>query len=466
MAAEVYDLPSVHITLAPWQVAAQSILAPAAPLKWTLLRIYTKKTKQRIIEKTKNDYMDRMREKDHFWQLNGMRRYRKLKPINEYSADVVFSKKSLQIGLFPGWFGQPVSDWPDNINLTGFPLFDEIKHEARNDIEEFIQKQGKPILFTFGTGIFNARELFEIGLEACEKIGCPGLFVGGGIDEEFIDSDRHMHVDYVDFESVFPECLAVVHHGGIGTMAQAIRAGVPQLIRPQAFDQFDNADKVLHLALGLHIMSEKFDVKKVAHSLNVLINSQYVKDRAEYFSSLIKRDSPIDNVCDLIESSLASPRESRYFDPFKKAVVGSREKLIKTNISDIPLIKRKTGFFRKTNTFNGNYEALSMLSQYYEPTSSQNPKHDQYKNSNMTLADMLEACKKVSINARALSCQAQYLVDINLPCLVQWQLNRFVVLVALSDDEIFIRDPLDDRQEYTLHEFVWNYSGVVLEVIA
>ncbi len=72
MAAEVYDLPSAHITLAPWQVAAQSIIAPAAPIKWSLLGLYTKRFKKSILENTKIDYMNFMREKDHFWQLNGM----------------------------------------------------------------------------------------------------------------------------------------------------------------------------------------------------------------------------------------------------------------------------------------------------------------------------------------------------------------------------------------------------------
>src|SRR6202012_1799180 len=55
---------------------------------------------------------------------------------------------------------------------------------------------------------------------------------------------------YVPLRALLPRCAALVHHGGIGTTAEALRAGVPQVIVPLAFDQFDNAARVRALGAG------------------------------------------------------------------------------------------------------------------------------------------------------------------------------------------------------------------------
>ena len=62
------------------------------------------------------------------------------------------------------------------------------------------------------------------------------------------------------FSSVFPLCAAVVHHGGIGTCAQALAAGVPQLTMPLAFDQPDNATRLSRLGVARWIVLTSFAV--------------------------------------------------------------------------------------------------------------------------------------------------------------------------------------------------------------
>ncbi len=319
MAAEVFDLPSVNMTLSPQLVITHADLLPSTPIKHHSFDWLSKNIKQKFINRVRSISLKVVMEKDYFWQLNGMRRFRKLKPIKDFSTDTVLSKNSLQICLFPSWFGQPASNWPENLHLTGFPLFDEVKHEVHKDVEQFINEQGKPILFTFGTGVFDTDELFKVGLAACEALGYPGLFVGGEIDENFITSKKYMHIKYVDFESVFPKCLAVVHHGGIGTLAQAIQAGVPQLIRPQAFDQFDNADRVHNLGLGSFVLRKNFNVRNIARTLNIIMKSQTIKEQIKHCASVMRSSNPIERVCDLIEYFAAMPKSSRC-NPFKKAI--------------------------------------------------------------------------------------------------------------------------------------------------
>ena len=56
--------------------------------------------------------------------------------------------------------------------------------------------------------------------------------------------------DHLPFDHLLPQVAALVHHGGIGTTAAALAAGIPQLIAPFAFDQFDNAARVVRLGVG------------------------------------------------------------------------------------------------------------------------------------------------------------------------------------------------------------------------
>ena len=56
--------------------------------------------------------------------------------------------------------------------------------------------------------------------------------------------------EYAPYSTVFPRAAVNIHHGGIGTSAQALRAGLPQLVRPQAYDQFDNARRLIDLGVA------------------------------------------------------------------------------------------------------------------------------------------------------------------------------------------------------------------------
>jgi rhamnosyltransferase subunit B len=63
-----------------------------------------------------------------------------------------------------------------------------------------------------------------------------------------------------------------VHHGGIGTCAQALRAGVPQLVWPQAYDQFDNALRIEALGAGRPLRGQPLRADELARQLGQLLN--------------------------------------------------------------------------------------------------------------------------------------------------------------------------------------------------
>ncbi|MGH9462710.1 MAG: RNA-binding domain-containing protein [Vicinamibacteria bacterium] len=79
---------------------------------------------------------------------------------------------------------------------------------------------------------------------------------------------------YVPFAAVLPRSAAIVHHGGIGTIAQALAAGTPQLIRPMAHDQPDNAARAKRLGVALTVSPDRYSPDQAAHSLRRLLTSQ------------------------------------------------------------------------------------------------------------------------------------------------------------------------------------------------
>ena len=156
------------------------------------------------------------------------------------------------VGLFPNWYGPPQTDWPPQMRLAGFPLYDGRPRGGLSpELLEFCRAGAPPIAFTFGTGMMHGAPLFRAALSACRSLGARGLFLTKHARQAPPSLPPFVrHCEFAPFQELFPLCGAVVHHGGIGTTAQALAAGTPQLILPLAFDQMDNAVRVKRLGVG------------------------------------------------------------------------------------------------------------------------------------------------------------------------------------------------------------------------
>jgi UDP:flavonoid glycosyltransferase YjiC (YdhE family) len=158
----------------------------------------------------------------------------------------------LVIGMFPEWYGPPQADWPPQLRLAGFPLWDGRTNGALPPEVRELCQSGKPLVaVTFGTGMMHAARFFRAAVDACRMLGAHGLFLtkyGCQLPARLPPFIRHC--EFAPFQQLFPQCAAVVHHGGVGTVAKAAAAGTPQLIFPWAYDQGDNAVRVKRLGVG------------------------------------------------------------------------------------------------------------------------------------------------------------------------------------------------------------------------
>lgn len=209
----------------------------------------------------------------------------------------------LAIGLFPEWFAAPQPDWPQQMKLTGFPLFDEKGlGPMSEELQRFFETGDKPIAFTPGSAMSHGREFFRAATDACTILGRRGLLLTRHAEQlPPLLPPGVMHVPYAPFSDLLPRCAALVHHGGIGTTAQAMATGVPQLIQPMSHDQPDNAARVKRLGVGDELSVKKFRGADVARKLRALLDSRNVAARCADVASKFADARPLETTCDLIE---------------------------------------------------------------------------------------------------------------------------------------------------------------------
>jgi UDP:flavonoid glycosyltransferase YjiC (YdhE family) len=111
------------------------------------------------------------------------------------------------------------------------------------------------------------------------------------------------HIVSIPFSRLFSRAAAVVHHGGIGTSSQAIRAAIPQVIMPMAFDQHDNADRLERLGVARSISPRRFRGSTLAEVLAGLLTSPSVAAACRAAGEQVRRADPVGNACHWIEQA-------------------------------------------------------------------------------------------------------------------------------------------------------------------
>ncbi|MEZ6091049.1 MAG: glycosyltransferase [Pirellulaceae bacterium] len=212
----------------------------------------------------------------------------------------------LVLGLYPEWFAADKEHWPDRLQCTGFPLEDGAR-EMQRDTDSVLQAirdrdPRPPVVFAPGTANRQASDFFRVAAEVCEALDVHGLLLTE-FPEQLPDSlpaNVH-HERYLPFRTALRHCQAIVHHGGIGTTSQSLAAGIPQLLIPMAFDQFDNARRVEKLGCGKTLLHRKLSFKRMFERVRALLQDSAIKTRClEIRERLINSTSVVDSV-DAIE---------------------------------------------------------------------------------------------------------------------------------------------------------------------
>lgn len=201
--------------------------------------------------------------------------------------------------MCPEWFAMPQSDWPPNVYMVGFPFSDG--PGADPGLEEFIACKGAPIVFTPGTGVTDTAGFFGRASEAISVLDRPGIFLSRHIPEEHVGNPRIACRPFADLAWLLPKAQAFVHHGGIGSTAQAVRAGIPQMVIPDRFDQPDNALRVATLGLGSAVLSDRRSGAEWGSLLLRTLASDHVRAQTRKARGLIERENAAESSARIVE---------------------------------------------------------------------------------------------------------------------------------------------------------------------
>lgn len=167
------------------------------------------------------------------------------------------------LAMFPEAFAARQPDWPEHTICCGFPFLEEDFTGSPMDkaLLEFLEKGEAPVVFTLGSSAVRiAPWLVEAAAVASREGAFRAVILAGPASEELAKRHKSSHAMIVasaPYHELFPRSRVIFHSGGIGTTAQALRSGRPQVIVPFAFDQFDNAERVSRLGCGVELSKRK-----------------------------------------------------------------------------------------------------------------------------------------------------------------------------------------------------------------
>ncbi len=208
------------------------------------------------------------------------------------------------IALFPEWFGPPQPDWPPQTRLTGFPLFDEAGlRELPRELDDFLNDGDPPVVFTPGSAMDRGHAFFAEAAAALKMLGKRGILLSRFPDTLPADLPKSVRVfSYIPFSQVLPRAAALAYHGGVGTCAQTLRAGIPHLVQPMAHDQLDTLSRVRDLGVGDGLHPHQFKAKRIAAALDRLLHDPAIGQRAKDLSRRFDPAAWMTRTCELVEA--------------------------------------------------------------------------------------------------------------------------------------------------------------------
>lgn len=219
----------------------------------------------------------------------------------------------LVLALFSHIFAKSQLDWPWQTRVTGFPFYDHSGSitDLPLALTEFLDAGSAPIVFTLGSAaVYDANNFYIESVIAAKQLGYRAvLLVGSELPQRLPEPlpDGIIAVDYAPYSKLFPRSAAIVHQGGIGTTAQALKAGRPMLVMPYSHDQPDNADRVERMGVARTIARSNYTAERAAAELKqLLINASYSK-RATEVGRQIQTEDGVRVACDAIEARLKVP---------------------------------------------------------------------------------------------------------------------------------------------------------------
>jgi UDP:flavonoid glycosyltransferase YjiC (YdhE family) len=234
------------------------------------------------------------------------------------SANPLFegqNSPALVLMMFSKLLADRQPDWPRQAVITGFPFYDRDGEAGiPSELVRFLDAGPPPLVFTLGSSaVIDAGSFYDNSAVAAELIGRRAVLLVGKNARNRPDSlpDSIVAFDYAPYSELFQRATAIVHQGGVGTTAHAMRSGRPMLIMPFGHDQPDNADRMTRLGIARTISRHRYTPARAAAELRQLLDEPAYSQRAEAVGEQVRQEDGVMAACDALEAMLQTPARRR-----------------------------------------------------------------------------------------------------------------------------------------------------------
>lgn len=208
--------------------------------------------------------------------------------------------------MFPDWYAESQADWPSQAVQLGFPAADRFgdRPDLPADLEAFLAAGAPPLVFSYGSAMRQAQAFFRTAVGLCERMGRRGVLLAPQDGQAPASlPEGVIHLPYAPLGALLPRSAALIHHGGVGTLAQALAAGVPQLIVPYACNHFDDGVRIHQKHLGAMLSRRRFTPTGAARVLERMLADPRVIHACRVARARMARGGDvIAGACDEIEA--------------------------------------------------------------------------------------------------------------------------------------------------------------------
>ena len=243
--------------------------------------------------------------------LNEFRKRFGLLPLHSTDSYRILSSTPLLGAYSPKVIPHP-PDWSDQVHITGYWFQKELLEWYPSDeLQSFLEKGEPPVYVGFGSmGGRNPEDFAALVLEALANSGQRGLLLTGwgGMNVMRVP-DNIFVLNSAPHSWLFPRMAAVVHHGGAGTTAEGLRAGVPTVIIPFIVDQRFWGERIKALGVGPEpIPSKKLTADKLAAAIRVATMDSEMKARAAALGKALRVADGVGNAVKIVQQYLGESR--------------------------------------------------------------------------------------------------------------------------------------------------------------
>ena len=294
--SEKYSIRQINAALQPY-LPTRSGAASIAPLiasSQSVLNRWMGQLAERILWSVASETANNLRSKTLHLPIHTAASYTRVKhqipTIQGFSRYVV----------------PPALDWDKNVFTTGYWFLNEKENwQPSSDLIGFLQAGEAPIYIGFGSmSSSRPEQTVEMIVAALAKTGQRGIISSGWSKSPPINlPGTIMMLDKAPHDWLFPRMAGVVHHGGAGTTAAGLWAGVPTMIIPHMSDQPYWGRRVYELGVGTKpIPRHKLTVDSLAHGIGTLVSDQKIKTEAAVLGEKIRAEKGVENAVEIIES--------------------------------------------------------------------------------------------------------------------------------------------------------------------